>query len=174
MFSIALSFCFFCLLSRLVSLPGIMSLQSSSHPGCLTVGSVLFLIGSHFTIATGGEMKMLLPGLLLSIRLLGAVTIFRGNGVAAAICLWGLLSVGLSVGNVEAFGNARSVGWSVGDARCTVTFWLLLLYPTAKWLGLGHSEHCGFSHGFSPYLPQLCGGVIWCIFWVTISWCMSW
>jgi hypothetical protein len=53
--------------------------------------------------------------------------------------------------------------------RCTVAAWLLLLYPTAKCLGLGHSEHCGFSHGFSPYFPPLRGGVIWCIFMLMIS-----
>jgi hypothetical protein len=100
-----------------------------------------------------------------------ACLIFGGDGVAAAICLCGLLSVGqrlLSVGRLvgdaEAFGNSRSVGWSVGDARCTVAFWLLLLYPTVKCLGLGHSEHCGYLHGFSPYFPPLRGGVIWCIF----------
>jgi hypothetical protein len=113
-------------------------------------------------------MKMLLPGLLLSNRLLGAVIIFGPDGVAAAICLCGLLSVSwllLAVGDAEAFCNCRLVGQPVGDARCTVAFWLLLLlYPTAKCLGLGHSEHCRFSHGLSQYFPPLRGGVIWCIF----------
>jgi hypothetical protein len=92
--------------------------------------------------------EMLLPGLLLSNRSLGAVTIFGGDGVFAAIGLCGLLSVCwllLAAGDAEAF-----VGWLlsvcrlllvVGDACCTVAFWLLLLYPTARCLGLGHSEH---------------------------------
>jgi hypothetical protein len=111
MFCIALSFCSFCLLSRLVSLPGIMLLQSSS---CGTAWSLLFLIGSHLK----GEMKMLLPemllpGLLLLNRLLGAVAIFGGDGVAAVICLCGLLSVCrllLAAGDAEGFGYRRSVG----------------------------------------------------------------
>jgi hypothetical protein len=69
---------------------------------------------------------MFLPGLLLSNRLLGAVTTFGGvaaavwlsvttfNGVAAAICLRGLLS---AANGDEMFGNRSSVCWSVGCCR---------------------------------------------------------
>jgi hypothetical protein len=124
------------------------------------------------SIGEGWRDKDAVTGLLLLNRLLGAVTIFGGNSVAAAICLCGLLSVGWSVGllsvgwsvglllvgwlvgDAEAFANRQLVGRSVGVALCTVASWLLLLYPTAKCLGFGHSEHCGFLHRFSPYFPR--------------------
>jgi hypothetical protein len=46
-------------------------------------------------------------------------------------------AAGLLRRRLRAFGNRRSVGLSVGDTCCTVAFWLLLLYPTAKCLGWG-------------------------------------
>jgi hypothetical protein len=95
------------------------------------------------------------------------VTIFGGNGVAAAICLCGLLLICrllLAAGDAEAFVDGLLLVFqlllAVGDACCTVAFWLLLLYPTARCLGLGHSEHSQFLQGFSLYLPPLRGGVI--------------
>jgi hypothetical protein len=58
-------------------------------------------------------------------------------------------------------------------ALMIVAFCSMLLNQTAMCLGFLQLPHCWLPHGLSAYLPELRGGVICCIFWTTISLCMS-
>jgi hypothetical protein len=86
-------------------------------------------------------LRMLLPGLLLSNRLLGAATIF--GGVAAVICLCGLLSVCrllLATGDAELFGNRDAEAF--GNCR-SVGRWVIIGLSSAAG-HRGRSLHCCF------------------------------
>jgi hypothetical protein len=140
-------------------------------------------------------------GVLSLNSLLGAATIL--GGVSAAICLGRLLSAGdelrssilllaadsklhsstLLLATVSELA-ADGAGDELRSSFCcpsvyllplkNVASCLLLLKPTAMCLSLVHSEHLGLPHGLTPYFPPVRGGMFWCIFYVTILWCMSW
>jgi hypothetical protein len=107
---------------------------------------------------------------LLSKGSFSVLTIVGGDGVLAAMLLGGLLS---SFPSIPKLGELAADG-GIGDGSLIiVAFCSLLLNPTAMCCCFLQSPHCGLPHGLSAYFPPVRGGVIWCIFWTTISVCMS-
>jgi hypothetical protein len=104
----------------------------------------------------------------------GVSTILGGDSVLTAMLLGGLLLASHSIPNVgELAADGSGDGPLASFSEMIVAFCLLLLNPTAMCCGFVHSAHCGLPHGLSANLPPVRGGVIWCIFWTTISLCMS-
>jgi hypothetical protein len=123
-----------------------------------------------------------------------------GDGVLAVICLGGegvlllagsdhslcslcsLCSLGCSLLSMRRSGSAITLLCSVLSRKLLsassfiFTDCVALLNPTALCLDWRQLPflHCGLPQDLSVDAPPGCGGVTWCIFCTTISWCMSW
>jgi hypothetical protein len=118
-----------------------------------------------------------LSGEVLSKGSSGVSAILGGDGLLAAMLLGGLQLLLASPSIPKVGESAADKGFGDGSltssSEMIVAFCSLLLNLMAMCRAFGHSPHCGLPHGLSAYLPPVRGGVTWCIFWTTISLCMS-